>query len=62
MTGAEIRKWDVAFEGKDVTAEVARARARIEIAAQLADLNEFLRKELQELLYSGKVRVGVDRP
>lgn len=42
MTAAEIREWHKAFEGKDVTAEVARARARIEIAAQLAELNEKL--------------------
>ena len=31
------------FEYADVTAEVAQARARIEIAAQLAELNETMR-------------------
>ena len=40
MTANEIREWHKAFERQDVTAEVARARARIEIAAQLAELNE----------------------
>lgn len=43
MTPQEIRKWDKLFEDKAVSAETARARARIEIAAQLAELNRTLR-------------------
>lgn len=50
MTPEKIREWDKAFDNKEVTAEVARARARIEIAAQLAELNQFLRSDLRELL------------
>lgn len=42
MTADEIREWHKAFEKENVTAEVARARARIEIAAQLAEMNAML--------------------
>lgn len=40
MNADEIREWHKAFEQPGITAEVARARARIEIAAQLAELNQ----------------------
>jgi hypothetical protein len=50
MTAEEIRKWHSAFERQDVTAEVARARARIEIAAQLAEMNEHLAKIANPLI------------
>jgi hypothetical protein len=40
LKAEEIREWHKTFEHAVVTAEVARARARIEIAAQLAELNE----------------------
>lgn len=43
MKANEIREWHKTFEYADVTAEVAQARARIEIAAQLAELNETMR-------------------
>jgi hypothetical protein len=45
MTPKEIREWDKTFDSKNVTAEVVRARARVEtrarveIAAQLAEMN-----------------------
>lgn len=43
MKSNQIRQWDKTFDGQGVTAEVARARARIEIAAQLSDLNSNLK-------------------
>jgi hypothetical protein len=49
MTAEEIRRWDKLFDDKSVTAETARARARIEIAAQLATLNENLIKLIERL-------------
>ncbi len=58
MTADEIRKWHVAFEDQNVTAEVARARARIEIAAQLAELNGYL-KTIAEIMYAdGMAKYG----
>lgn len=42
MKAEEIRKWHGTFDNANVTAEVARARARIEIAAQLSELNQNL--------------------
>jgi hypothetical protein len=50
MTANEIRQWHSTFDKQDVTAEVARAKARIEIAAQLAELNVTMAKLLQYLL------------
>jgi hypothetical protein len=44
MTPEKIREWDKTFDDKAVTAEVARARARIEIAAQLSELNQNMLK------------------
>ena len=49
MTADEIRKWDEPFRELPPTAEVARARARIEIAAQLAELNEKLASAIGEI-------------
>jgi hypothetical protein len=49
MTPENIREWDKTFDDKSVTAEVARARARIEIAAQLSELNLNMRSVIQLL-------------
>ena len=65
MTANEIRDWHKAFERQDVTAEVARARARIEIAAQLAELNENIANLRNQLDFANmqnrSLRVRVNR-